>query len=114
MNRWPLADENRGHFVRVQVKSTMHRRAEGCYLCGVRPSKTSRPYQRGEFDFLAAYVIPEDIWYIIPARLVVHGKRSGIPLYTSSPTSKYATYKEAWDLLRCGRASGRATPSHPD
>jgi hypothetical protein len=49
---------------------------------------------------VAAYVIPEDVWYIIPARVVVHGKRTGIPLYTSDPTAKYAAYKEAWDLLR--------------
>jgi hypothetical protein len=98
-SRYDMAIETDGHFVRVQVKSTIQRSSEGCYICGVKPSTTSKPYQRGEFDFLAAYVIAEDVWYIIPARLVVHGKRSGIRLYTSKPTSKYAPYKEAWDLL---------------
>jgi len=38
--------------------------------------------------------------YIIPSRLVVHGKMSGIRLYPSRPGSKYAPYQEAWDLLR--------------
>jgi hypothetical protein len=49
---------------------------------------------------VAAYVIPKDVWYIIPASIVVHGKRIAIPLQTSNPTSKYAEYKEAWELLR--------------
>jgi hypothetical protein len=71
--------ETGGRFLRVQIKSTMYLRSEGCYLCGVRPCKTSKPYCRGEFDFVAADVIPEDVWYIIPARVVVHGKRTGIP-----------------------------------
>jgi hypothetical protein len=40
------------------------------------------------------------VWYIIPAKLVVHGKKGGIRLHPSDPTSKYAQYKAAWDLLR--------------
>jgi hypothetical protein len=99
-SRYDMVIENGGHFVRVQIKSTTNRRADGCYVCGVRPASTSKPYQRGEFDFLAAYIIAEDVWYMIPAGLVVHGKMGAILLYPSSPTSKYAPYKEAWDLLR--------------
>lgn len=110
MARYDMVIETGGHFVRVQIKSTISRRAEGFYMCGVKPSNTGKPYQRGEFDFLAAYVIPEDIWYIIPAGLVVTGKMRAILLYTSSPTSKYSPYREAWNLLSCGR--GSATPSH--
>jgi hypothetical protein len=87
-------------FVSVQVKSTITGSTEGGYICGVRPNPKGKPYQPGEFDFLAVYVITEDLWYIIPARLVIHGNRSGIRLYTSDPTSKYAPYKEAWHLLR--------------
>ena len=97
--RYDMVIETGGRCVRVQIKSTMHLRSKGCYVCGVRPCKTSKPYQRGEFDFVAAYVIPIDVWYIIPAGVVVHGKRTGIPLYPSNPTGKYEAYKEAWDLL---------------
>jgi hypothetical protein len=100
--RYDMVIETGGRFLRVQIKSTMHLRSKGCYVCGVRPCKTSKPYQRGEFDFLAAYVIPKDVWYIIPSKVVVHGKRTGIPLYTSSPTGKYEAYKEAWHLLGAG------------
>jgi hypothetical protein len=65
--------ETGGRFLRVQIKSTMYLRSEGCYLCRVRPCKTSKPYCRGEFDFVAAHVIPEDVRYIISAKVVVHG-----------------------------------------
>src|SRR5215475_12505301 len=54
------------HFVAVQVKCTLFEIAEGLgkgWLCTV--SKTGHPYQKGSFDFLAAYVIMEDAWYII-------------------------------------------------
>ena len=110
LSRYDMVIETGGHFVSVQIKSTIYRMPEGCYRCTVQPSRTGKPYQPGEFDFLAAYVIAEDVWYIIPAKVVVHGKRGGIRLYPSDPTSKYAPYKEAWDLLRCPRRSRSATP----
>src|SRR5579864_7786159 len=100
LSRYDIAIENASHFVRVQIKSTIQRVSRGCYICGVKPNSASKPYQLGEFDFLAAYVIAQDVWYIIPARLVVHGKRGGIRLHPYDPTSKYAPYKEAWHLLR--------------
>jgi hypothetical protein len=52
------------------------------------------------FDFVAAYLIPEDIWYIIPVE-----KFKGQGTITLNPTvknSKYGRYKEAWHLLRVG------------
>jgi hypothetical protein len=98
--RYDIAIETAGHFLRIQIKSTTQRISRGCYVCGVKPNSASTPYQRGDFDFLAAYVIAEDVGYIIPAKLVVHGKRGGIRLYPSDPASKYAPYKEAWHLLR--------------
>jgi hypothetical protein len=44
-----------------QVKSTIHRSPEGGYTSKVTPSASSKPYQPGEFDFLAAYVIAENV-----------------------------------------------------
>ena len=92
--------ETDGHFVSVQIKSTITGSPEGGYICGVRPNPKGKPYQPGEFDFLAAYVITEDVWYIIPARLIIRRNTVAIRLYPSKPTSKYAPYKEAWHLLR--------------
>jgi hypothetical protein len=108
--RYDAVVENQGSFVRVQVKSTTCRKSPGYYICGVRPSVASAPYKRGEFEFLACYVIPEDLWYIIPAKVVLTGgKRSAILLFTASPASRYAPYKEAWELLR--RYRRRTSPA---
>ena len=62
--RYDFAVEHEGHFVRVQVKSTMFK-DRGGYSCTVRGCRG--PYEGDPFDFLAAYLIPVDMWYIIPA-----------------------------------------------
>jgi hypothetical protein len=98
--------ETHGHFVRVQVKSTTCLRPGNLYKCNIRHS-IDQPYKRRDFDFLAAYVIPEDLWYIIPARLVLDGKTMAIMIDTTTPTSRWAPYKEAWDLL-CNHRSRTA------
>ncbi len=61
---YDFAVENQGRFVRVQVKSTGFK-DRGGYSCTVRGSQG--PYSGDPFDFVAAYLIPEDLWYIIPA-----------------------------------------------
>jgi len=88
-----------GKFVAVQVKCTVAKVESGKgYICSVCSSHKS--YRPGAFDFLAAYVIAEDAWYIIPAKLI-RGLKS-ISLCTSE--GKYEEYREAWKLLR--EASG--------
>jgi hypothetical protein len=89
--------EHKGRLARVQVKSTMFK-DRGGYSCTVRGS--SGPYEGHPFEFLAAYVFPEDVWYIIPADLVVG--QGSIALYPKLKRSKYELYREAWDLLRGG------------
>ena len=54
-------------FLRVQVKSTTARSGAG-YRCQFTPNhKKKRDYSLKEIDLFAAYVIPEDAWYLIPA-----------------------------------------------
>jgi len=83
-----------GRFVAVQVKCTVFRSKNGeGYLCSVCSSHNI--YKPGAFDFLAGYVVPENAWYILPAK-EIEGMRS-VSLMT--PTSKYEGYREAWHLL---------------
>jgi hypothetical protein len=82
-----------GYFVAVQVKSTTFELDEG-YICTVSGSK---PYPPGSYDFLAAYVVYDDAWYIIP-EAKVRGL-SKVTLYPESARSKYQKYREAWNLL---------------
>jgi len=86
-----------GHFVAVQVKCTVFNTANGVgYICSVCSSH--KQYRRGAFDFLAAYLVCEDAWYIIPAK-ETRGKWA-ISLRTQCDHSRYEKYLEAWDLLR--------------
>jgi len=89
--------EQGGRFARVQVKSTMFV-DRGGYSCTVRGS--DGPYEGDPFEYLAAYVFQDDLWYIIPAELVVG--QGSIALYPKLKGAKYAPYKEAWGSLRRG------------
>ena len=86
-----------GKFAAVQVKSTIARLENGRgYICSTCSSH--KAYRAGSFDFLAAYVVPEDVWYIIPAK-EIRGLKS-ISLYPRGDEGKYEEYREAWNLLR--------------
>jgi hypothetical protein len=92
---YDFAIEHQGRFLRVQVKSTKYKR-EGSYWCNTLSS--NGPYRVNQIDFMAAYVIPEDLWYIVPARAFC-----GLHYICLSPhleVSKYSRYLEAWHLLR--------------
>jgi hypothetical protein len=83
------------NMVRVQVKSTMARCGAG-YACSAKSNNLG--YKPDDFDFLAGYVIPEDVWYVIPEP-VIRGLGS-VYLDPESDRLKYSQYKEAWDLLK--------------
>jgi hypothetical protein len=84
-----------GKFVGVQVKSTTIENGGG-YVCVIR--KQGGAYTRGSFDFVAAYVVPEDVWYIIPVK-DIRG-RENMSLCSNSPRNENEKYREAWNLLR--------------
>jgi len=90
-----VVDQECGKMVRVQVKSTIFREGSG-YSCTLKDSKG--PYRKNSFEFVAAYVIPEDVWFILPEKKV-RGMWS-VGLYPKLENSKYGEYMEAWDLLR--------------
>jgi hypothetical protein len=103
MARYDFAIEYEGRFVRVQVKSTKLLR-DRAYTCTV--FTRSGPYGPNEIDFVAAYVIPLDIWYIIPGE-VFQGQYH-IHLSPHLKTSKFERYREAWHLLRDKPSKSRA------
>jgi PD-(D/E)XK endonuclease len=109
--RYDFAVEREGRFLRIQVKSTVSRLKNG-YRCWLQPSNgTENPrklYTAEQVDFFAAYVIPEDVWYILPAEVAVQ-MRGWAWLFPGSPGHKYERYKEAWELLRAA-VSGKEAP----
>ena len=97
------------HLVRVQIKSTTYCRLyrprskkrsknnQGAFTADLRPHSRFHPYQLSDFEYLAFYVIPKDVWYIIPA--VVALERGAISVRPSDQNNKYERYRETWHLL---------------
>lgn len=99
-----------GRFVSVQVKSTTVKNGGG-YVCSVR--QNGAKYARGAFDFLAAYVIPEDVWYLIPEKKVAG--RGYVTLCSNSGEANFEEYREAWHLLRADTGIKEETAAaHPE
>lgn len=99
-SRYDFAVDNDKDFFRVQVKSTC-RWKNTAYLCHVMSRVMGRdiPYLPGQIDFVAAYIIPEDIWYVLPAS-VLKRNMVVISLNPHRPAHKYFRYMEAWRLLQ--------------
>jgi hypothetical protein len=90
-----VAESTGGRMMRIQVKSTIFREGEDGYSCTLKDSRG--PYKKNSFDFVAAFVIPEDVWFILPEKLV-RGMWS-VGLYPKLESAKYREYQEAWVLL---------------
>ncbi len=57
------------------------------------------PYNETEIDFLVAYLVPEDAWYVIPVN-----KLKGLEtlyFYPHGRRSKWEKYREAWCQMAC-------------
>jgi hypothetical protein len=87
--------EHQARFLRIQVKSTQFF-DRGCYPCAVKGSHWL--YAENAFDFLAVYILPEDLWYIIPAH--AFRGQSSVALRPAVDDSKYAEYLGAWELMK--------------
>jgi hypothetical protein len=95
-----LVAPTRSRLIRVQVKGTTQ------LLNGLYRVNTSRrihgrvvPYTLAEIDFIAAYVIPEDSWFIFPLAHIL-GQTAVLlgPKGRRKPTL-YDPYREAWHLF---------------
>lgn len=97
--------ESGRRILRVQVKSTANRTGTG-YLCQFKPNyHKKQDYTLQQIDFFAAYVIPQDRWYIIPAKVILGVRRKyAIMLSPMQPRKKdrysHELYKEAWPLMQ--------------
>ncbi len=95
-----------GRFVSVQVKSTTVKNGGG-YVCAVRQNNAK--YARGAFDYVAAYVIPEDVWYINPAKKLAG--QGNVTLCSNSKEANFEEYREAWHVLREAAGMEEETPT---
>ena len=97
-NRYDSVVELNHGLLRVQVKSaTLY--AETRYRVKTTGA-SGKVYTSKEIDFFVAYIVPENIWYIIPIQAV--GQRKNIRFYPASrrqSKAEFEKYREAWCLL---------------
>jgi hypothetical protein len=90
---------------RVQVKSAGCCRSQGY---GVKTSGNTITYTKDNIDFLVAYIVPENIWYVIPVEDI-----DGLTRLWFFPrpggNSRFEKYREAWCLMACPR-DGECSP----
>ena len=93
---YDMVVESDGCLLRVQVKSSTCKR-NNSYFVNLHGS--SHYYTKADFDFIAAYIIALDLWYIIPAEAALRG-RDKLCMTPGSPKARYEPYREAWHLLK--------------
>ncbi len=101
---YDFAVESGRRLWRVQVKcATSHRGTR----CEARAAGSGPLYTLDDLDFLAAYVIKKNLWYVVPAdafvpRATVHFN------YGPQSQGMFEIYRETWCLLTCSaRARGK-------
>ncbi len=88
-----------GRFSRVQVKSGSVAQGRGYHISCFRPADR-QGYSARDIDFVAAYIVPGDTWYLIPVGALAG--RKTLVLFPRQPRSAglFEQYREAWKLLR--------------
>jgi len=78
--------------------------------CHSRGSYKDLHYTADEIDFLVAYIVPRDVWYVIPVKLVT--PVLGMCFYPVGCRrgGYYENYREAWHLMAPG---GDLCPQSP-
>jgi hypothetical protein len=89
---------------RVQVKSCRHFRS----YYKVTTRGATHAYTADEIDFIAVYIVPENLWYVIPISVVA--SRDKMYLSPNRPLrSENEKYREAWCQMACPRDEAAPT-----
>ncbi len=101
--------EHNGHMSRVQVKSVSTESTTPNVYCIVTHHGLDGRlnYTDREADFVAAHIVPLDIWYIIPIANIAGRKSIRLhpdPLFPmlnpNAKTEEYEHFKEAWSIMK--------------
>ena len=96
---WP-AEHAPDFFWRVQVKCTEIIRDRGYEVRAAHSFGKGRAiYTPDDIDFLAAHIVPRDIWYVLPVEACMPSPR--LRFYPDGARhARLEQYREAWHLLR--------------
>ena len=92
---------------RVQVKGTSSqiKNKPGYKVIAASGNATKTPINPEDVDVLAAYVEPEDVWYLIPVVKLT----GNVSVYLNPNTKlngRYEVWKEAWNVFQNGGTPG--------
>ncbi len=100
---YDIGVEHGRQFFKMQVKLTSYRVGNG-YQCAFKPNWKSKRYTTKSVDFFAAYIVPENVWYVLPSSVVLKTKSDNLMLCPVRKPERnrylYEGYREAWKLLR--------------
>jgi hypothetical protein len=99
--RYDFILDNGTRLYRIQVKCTESIRARAyetraTYTVG----KGRAVYTRADVDFLAAHVVPLDIWYILPVEVCTPAPMLRFYPHRTAKKMRLEPYREAWHLLQ--------------
>jgi hypothetical protein len=104
----PYGDSRRYDFVldvgqrlwRVQVKSSSAKQY-GSYMVNLQRNANGEviAYDPSEIDFVVAYVMPCDAWFVIPVEALAGRKTAKLCLHDNPRSGKLGKYWEAWGLM---------------
>jgi hypothetical protein len=100
MHRYDFMVEGGNKLWRVQVKTSTCMRDHLYQLCVQRIiHRRFVAYKKSEVDFIVAYLMLEQTWYILPVSEVVGRRSILLPPRSYPRKNSFAKYREAWHLL---------------
>lgn len=102
----PWGDSERYDFIldsgqrlwRVQVKSGGYHKNRRYGLHGMCGNRQQTVYTAAEIDIFVTYLIPIDVWYVIPVEKIQNKWLLFFP-YGGARFGHYEQYREAWSLM---------------
>jgi hypothetical protein len=99
--RYDFILDNSERLIRVQVKCTECIRARAyetraTYTTG----KTRAVYTRKDIDYIAAHVVPLDLWYIVPVEVCTPAPMLRFYPHRKAKRMRLEKFREAWRQLR--------------
>lgn len=99
--RYDFILDNGRRLLRVQIKATDSLRAHAyetraTYTVG----KGRAVYSSRDIDFLAAHIVPLNIWYILPVKACTPAPMLRFYPHRKAKTMRLEKYRDAWHLMQ--------------
>ena len=99
--RYDFILDNGDRLHRIQVKCTEAIRAQAYETRATYSQGSGRAvYTKKDIDFIAAHVVPLDIWYIIPVEICTPAPMLRFYPHRRAKKMRLESYREAWHLLQ--------------